>query len=104
MVRLAWAFSVSVSVAETVEASVAEAVAVFTKVAPVAPDGTVPASWRVTDWPEASEASDQVSVAELKVTPAGRFGLEMLVRPWVGRVSTTLRLEASDGPEFEATI
>jgi hypothetical protein len=41
---------------------------------------------------------------ELKVTPAGRFGLVMLVRPWVGRVSTTLRLEASEGPVLETTI
>ena len=27
----------------------------------------------------------------------------MLVRPWVGRVSTTLRLEASEGPVLETT-
>ena len=60
----------------------------------MAPEGTVPASWTVTDWPEAREARVQVSVAEVKVTPAGRLGLEMLVRPWVGRVSTTLRLVA----------
>ena len=45
-----------------------------------------------------------MSVAAVKVTPAGRFGLEMLVKPWVGRVSTTLRLVASDGPVFETTM
>ena len=70
----------------------------------MAPDGTVPANSRVTDWPEAREARVQVSVAELKVTPDGRLGLEMLVRPWVGRVSTTLRLEALEGPVLETTI
>ena len=40
---------------------------------------------------------------ELKVTPAGRLGLVMPVKPWVGRVSTTLTLAASDGPELETT-
>ena len=45
-----------------------------------------------------------MSVAALKVTPAGRFGLEMLVKPWVGRVSTTLRFEASEGPVLETTM
>ena len=70
----------------------------------MAPEGTVPASSSVTDCPEASEARVQVSVAELKVTPDGRFGLETLVRPWAGRVSTTLRLEASDGPVLDTTI
>ncbi len=44
-----------------------------------------------------------MSVADVKVTPAGRLGLEMLVRPWVGRVSTTLRLVALDGPVFVTT-
>ena len=70
----------------------------------MAPEGTVPASLRVTDWPGAREARVQVSVAEVKVTPDGRFGLVMLVRPWVGRVSTTLRLVASTGPELETTM
>jgi hypothetical protein len=60
----------------------------------------VPANSNVTDCPEASEARVQVSVVELKVTPVGRLGLEMLVRPWVGRVSTTLRLAAFEGPEL----
>ena len=45
-----------------------------------------------------------VFVAALKVTPGGRSGLEMFESPWVGRVSATLRFEASDGPEFETTI
>ena len=44
-----------------------------------------------------------MSVAAVKVTPAGRFGLVMLVKPWLGRVSTTLRFEASEGPVFETT-
>ena len=66
----------------------------------MAPDGTVPANSTVTDWPAASEARLQVSVVELKVTPDGKLGLVTLVRPWVGRVSTTLRLEALDGPVF----
>ena len=43
-------------------------------------------------------------VAEVKVTPAGRFGLVILERPWVGRVSATLRLVASLGPVFETTM
>ena len=51
----------------------------------MAPEGTVPASLRVTDWPAAREARVQVSVAEVKVTPDGRFGLVMLVKPWVGQ-------------------
>ena len=46
----------------------------------------------------------QVSVTALKVTPAGRFGLERPVKPWVGRVSATLTLVATDGPLFETTI
>ena len=46
----------------------------------------------------------QVSVAALNVTPAGRLGLEMLANPWAGSESTTLRLEASDGPVFDTTI
>ena len=52
----------------------------------MAAGGTVPDSFRVTDWPAASEARLQLSVPALKLTPAGRFGLERLVRPWVGRV------------------
>ena len=39
---------------------------------PWPPEGTVPASSRVTDWPDASEARVQVSVAALKVTPDGQ--------------------------------
>ena len=70
----------------------------------MAPEGTVPANWRVTDWPAGSEARVQLSLAAVKVTPAGRFGLEMLLRPWLGRVSTTLRLVASEGPVFETTM
>ena len=58
----------------------------------------------MTDWPGARVPTVQVSVAALKLTPAGRFGLERLVKPWVGRVSATLTLEASEGPEFETTI
>ena len=34
-------------------------------------------------------------MAAVKVTPAGRFGLGTLVRPWTGRVSTTLTIRAS---------
>ncbi len=70
----------------------------------MAPDGTVPESSRVTDCPDASDARVQVSVADVKVTPEGRLGLEMLVRPWVGRVSITLRLDALDGPVFVTTM
>ena len=40
----------------------------------------------------------------VNVTPEGRLGLETFVRPCVGRVSTTFRLKAVDGPVFEATI
>ena len=69
----------------------------------MAPEGTVPESSRVTDWPEASEAMVQVSLAAVKVTPAGGFGLETPVKPWAGRVSTTLRLEASLGPVLDTT-
>ena len=43
------------------------------------------------------------NLAAVKVTPEGRFGLEMLLKPWLGRVSTTLRFEASEGPLFETT-
>ena len=57
----------------------------------------------MTDWPDASDASVQVSVAEVKVTPEGRLGLVTPVRPWVGRVSTTLRLAALDGPVLDTT-
>jgi hypothetical protein len=64
----------------------------------------MPASWRVTDCPDAREARVQVLVAEVKVTPEGRFGLETPVKPWAGRVSATLRLAASEGPELETTI
>jgi hypothetical protein len=104
MVRVAWAFRVSVSVAETAEASVKpRRWPCSRRWSRWPPRGTVPASWRVTDWPEAREARVQVSVVELKVTPDGRFGLVMLVKPWVGRVSTTLRLEASLGPVFVTT-
>jgi hypothetical protein len=102
--RLAWELRVSVSVALTVGASVAEAAAVFTYVKPVAPEGTVPDSSRVTDCPEASDAKVQVSVAGVKVTPAGRLGLVTFVNPWAGRLSTTLRFAAFDGPAFETTI
>ena len=69
----------------------------------MAPEGTVPDSFSVTDWPAGSDARLQVLVAAVKVTPAGRLGLEMLVRPWVGRVSTTLRFWASEGPVFDTT-
>ena len=40
----------------------------------------------------------------LKLTPDGRFGLLMFVNPWIGRVSTTVSGEASDGPVLDATI
>jgi len=70
----------------------------------VAPVGTVPASSRVIDCPEASHAMVQESVPGLKVTPAGRLGLEMFVSPWIGRESTTLRFVASLGPVLETTI
>src|SRR5580700_6151815 len=103
IVRVAREVKVSESVAVTVEASEALAEAVFTYVAPVAPEGTVPASCRVTDCPAGSEARLQESLAAVKVTPEGRFGLEMLEKPWAGRVSTTLRLAASEGPVFETT-
>src|ERR1700729_1370690 len=103
MARLALVFRVSVSVAVTVEALAAEAAAEFTNVAPVAADGTVPASWRGTDWPTGIDARVQVSVPALNVTPAGRLGLLILVSPWAGRLSTTLTLVAADGPELETT-
>ena len=70
----------------------------------MAPDGTLPASCTVTDCPAGSEATLQVSVPALKVTPGGRFGLLTFVNPWTGRVSTTFRFAASDGPEFDTTI
>jgi hypothetical protein len=70
----------------------------------VDPGGTVPESWRVTDWPAAREARDQESVAGVKVTPFGRLGLATLEKPWDGRASTTLRFDASDGPLLETTI
>src|ERR1700732_4142464 len=104
MAREACAPRVSVSVALTVEASEAEAVAVLAEVGPVAPEGMVPDSFRVTDCPAGSDARVQVSVAAVKVTPAGRLGLEMLVIPWAGRVSTTLTPEASLGPVLETTM
>ena len=69
----------------------------------MAPEGTVPASCRVTWAPAGSEATVQESAAALNVTPAGRFGLVMLVSPWAGRESTTLMFEASEAPELETT-
>jgi hypothetical protein len=81
IVRVAWVFRASVSVAVTGEASVADAVAVFVYEVPVAPDGTVPANCNVTDCPVGREARLQLSVAAENVTPAGRFGLEMFVSP-----------------------
>ncbi len=71
---------------------------------PVAPDGTVPANCSVTDCPVGNEDRLQLSVAAENVTPGGRFGLEMLVSPWAGRVSTTFRCEVSDGPPSDTTI
>ena len=70
----------------------------------MAPDGTVPRSSKVTDWPEDSEASVQLSVPGANVTPVGRFGLVRFENPWVGRVSTTLTFEASLGPVSVTTI
>ena len=70
----------------------------------MAPEGTVPDNVSVTDWPAVSDESVQVSVAGLKSTPAGRFGLETFENPWVGRESTTATFEASDGPVSETTI
>ena len=89
MVRLACDVTTSVSVDVTAVASDADAVSVFAYEFPVADAGTVPANWSVTWEPAASVVRVQVLVAELKVTPEGRFGLERLVKPWVGRVSAT---------------
>ena len=69
----------------------------------MAPEGTVPWSFTVTDCPAGSEESVQVSVLEVKVTPFGSPGLEMLVMPWAGSVSTTETFEASEGPVLETT-
>ena len=69
----------------------------------MAPEGTVPASWRVTDWPAGSEARVQVSVAAVKVTPAGRFGLEMLVKPWAGQGVDHAQVGGVQGPVLETT-
>jgi hypothetical protein len=88
----------------TAVASDADAVSVFAYEFPVADAGTVPANWSVTWEPAASVVRVQVLVAELKVTPEGRFGLERLVKPWVGRVSATLTLVAFEGPVLDATI
>ena len=104
MARVAWEPRVSESEAVTRVASDAEAAAVLTYVAPVAPEGTVPCSSSVTDCPAGSEDRVQVSVAKLKTTPLGTFGLVTFENPWVGRVSTTLTFEASLGPVSVTTI
>ena len=64
----------------------------------------MPRSSSVTDCPAGRVDTVQVSVAELKTTPLGRFGLEMFVIPWDGRLSTTLRFEESLGPVSVTTI
>jgi hypothetical protein len=102
--RFACDVTESVSEAVTDVASEAEAVTESVYEFPVAVDGTIPANWRVTWEPGARVAKVQVLVVELKVTPEGRLGLEVLVKPWAGRVSATLTFTALEGPVLEATI
>ena len=53
----------------------------------------------MTDWPAGSEDERPgPGRADVKVTPAGRFGLGTLMRPWAGRLSTTATFWASTGP------
>jgi hypothetical protein len=53
--------------------------------------------------PAVNDGKLHVSVAALNVTPAGRLGLEILLSPWAGRVSMTIGLDATEGPEFDTT-
>ena len=45
-----------------------------------------------------------MSVPAVKVTPAGRFGLEMLDRPWAGRVSATESVGGVGRAVFDTTM